>query len=95
MSNKLKKAFMGADRQGYIFYCPGCEQDHMFVTKDEKPPVWAFNGNMVRPTFNPSLLLRREGHTCHLFVRDGRIEYLPDCTHELKSKVVSMPDVEE
>lgn len=29
---------------------------------------------------------------CHSFIRDGRIEYLSDCTHELKNKIVDIPD---
>jgi len=28
--------------------------------------------------------------TCHLFVKNGQIEYLPDCTHELAGKTVPM-----
>jgi hypothetical protein len=27
---------------------------------------------------------------CHLFVRDGKIEFLGDCTHELAGKTVPM-----
>ena len=28
---------------------------------------------------------------CHCFVRDGRIEYLSDSTHEFRGKSVDMP----
>ncbi len=61
-------------------------------------PVWTFNDDMDRPTFSPSLLCRwteGEEHTpkrCHLFVRDGRIEFCGDCTHELAGKTVEMED---
>lgn len=30
--------------------------------------------------------------TCHSFVRDGRWEFLGDCTHELASQSVDVPD---
>lgn len=30
--------------------------------------------------------------TCHSFVRDGRIEFLGDCTHELAGQTVDIPE---
>jgi hypothetical protein len=30
--------------------------------------------------------------SCHSFVRDGRIEFLSDCTHELAGKTVDLED---
>jgi hypothetical protein len=30
---------------------------------------------------------------CHLFIRDGQIQFLSDCTHELAGKTVPMEDV--
>ena len=32
----------------------------------------------------------RESPRCHSFVRDGRIEYLGDCTHSFAGKTVDM-----
>lgn len=32
---------------------------------------------------------------CHSFVRDGRIEYLGDCTHALKGQTVDLPEIAE
>jgi len=52
---------------------------------------------MDKPTFAPSLLCN--GHDpalrCHSFVRDGRIEFLPDCQHALAGQTVELPDWEE
>lgn len=31
---------------------------------------------------------------CHSFVRDGKIQFLGDCTHELAGKTVDLPDME-
>jgi hypothetical protein len=31
--------------------------------------------------------------TCHTFVRDGKIQYLNDCTHELAGQTVDLPDI--
>lgn len=30
---------------------------------------------------------------CHSFVTDGRIQFLGDCTHDLKAQTVDLPDV--
>lgn len=32
-------------------------------------------------------------HVCHSFVRDGRIEFLSDCTHALAGQTVDLPEV--
>lgn len=29
---------------------------------------------------------------CHSFVRDGQIQYLSDCTHDLAGQTVDLPD---
>jgi hypothetical protein len=42
--------------------------------------------------------VEREGiacAVCHSFVRDGRIEFLTDCTHALAGKTVDLPIVPE
>ena len=57
---------------------------------------------MDKPTFNPSMLVNKDlnnpddrgngyvRHRCHSFVRDGKIQFLNDCTHELKGQTVSL-----
>jgi len=37
---------------GWTFDCPGCDRSHMVTTG------WAFNGDEVRPTFSPSVLVQ-------------------------------------
>jgi hypothetical protein len=32
-------------------------------------------------------------HVCHSFVRDGRIEFLSDCTHALAGQTVDLPEM--
>lgn len=54
------------DRGRYVFYCPGCSSIHCYWTAEykneidptDKPPVWTFNGDWIRPTFRASLLNR-------------------------------------
>lgn len=35
-----------------------------------------------------------EPNVCHSYVTDGRIQYLDDCTHELKGQTVELPEWE-
>lgn len=39
------------------FYCPGCRCMHGVWIAGEM--VWTWNGDMVRPTFSPSILIRQ------------------------------------
>ncbi len=75
----------------YIFHCPGCECLHSYdVRTDGGRPNWTFNGDFDRPTFSPSLLY--PDRICHLFLTDGKIRFLGDCTHKLAGQVVEMVD---
>lgn len=77
----------------YIFWCLGCRCAHYF-----KVPPWIFNGDMEKPTVRASILVRGvvDAATdptptrCHLFLTDGRIDFLNDCTHHLKGQTVPM-----
>ena len=73
---------------GAWFLCPGCDEAHVFYL-----PRWTFDGNRESPTMTPSLLLRRPGHVCHLFLTSGRLQFLSDCTHELAGKTVDLPPI--
>lgn len=49
-----------------------------------------------------SLVLDPEGRIlgavewqCHLFLRDGQLQFLGDCSHELAGKTVPLPDLPE
>lgn len=97
----------------FMFFCPGCQEHHAVWTKKRNAlgAIWDFNGDMERPTFNPSLLIRGKrpitgeeyrrimageklaipDRVCHSFIRAGRIQFLPDCTHELAGKTVPLP----
>jgi hypothetical protein len=85
----------------YFFYCPGCKCGHHFNTI-APGPIWDFNGNTEKPTFTPSLRIFTratndypEKTHCHLFLTDGRIQFLTDCAHDLKGTTVDMVDFPE
>lgn len=57
------------------FRCPGCGDIHQITIRTDDPanrPSWIFNGDMVRPTFEPSILVtsghfmagHKEGKSC-------------------------------
>lgn len=73
------------------FYCPGCEHIHA-INK-----TWTISGSKDAPTVSPSVLTRggSKDSTCHLFIRNGMIEYLNDSVHELAGKIVPMVPREE
>lgn len=80
-----------------MFWCPGCDGPHCVPTvkSAHQAGLWYWNGSLDRPTLEPSLLTRYGGETtlvCHLFVRDGKIEYLSDCTHRLAGQTIDVPD---
>lgn len=46
---------------GYAFLCPGCKSVHCIWvdSRDIRPGAqWSFNGNVDKPTFQPSLLIK-------------------------------------
>lgn len=108
----------------FYIKCPGCKGLHIFtvgydspadmekakaIRGDGKAPVWTFNRNLGRPTFQPSMLVTWGGWenkdsngrlisnvpkgVCHSFVTDGKIQFLNDCTHALKGQTVDLPEV--
>ena len=53
------------------------------ITDDEHKRIMA--GEHVEP----------RPYVCHSFVREGKIEFLGDCTHALKGQTVDLNDVVE
>lgn len=83
-----------------LFHCPGCEYSHAFRVAGEGRPMWTWNGDLDRATFAPSLLYRLERtdggeHVCHSYVREGRIQFLNDCTHKLAGQTVDVPPLDD
>ena len=71
------------------FFCPGCQCSHAYTV-----PRWTWNGSFEKPTFHPSLLCNKDdpARRCHLWIKDGVIEFLNDqCHHVLRGKVPMEP----
>ncbi len=97
IGSKLRSAEGGR----VAFMCPGCKMMHHVTVEPGPGPQWSWNGNPDAPTFSPSVLVRwpdpdspgKYIATCHSFVRDGRIQFLNDCTHALAGQTVDLPDL--
>ena len=93
---KIKKVPKSETESNYHFSCPGCNCEHAF---DDR---WQFNQDFNKPTISPSFLQRGfigfDGEEkmygiCHSFIRNGMIQFLGDCTHELKGQTVELNDI--
>lgn len=79
---------------GWIVHCPACEYGHLFDHR------WTFNGDQESPTFTPSMLVNANIDLskyptlkrCHSYVTDGRIQFLGDCSHEMRGQTVDLPE---
>lgn len=81
----------------FIAYCPGCKMLHVITANPEAMIKWDWNGDRLKPTFSPSLLVRYTvpagDVVCHSFIRNGQWQFLSDCTHSLAGQTVNMlPD---
>lgn len=82
------------------FRCPGCKHPHKVGIREgtNVGHVWDFNWDYEKPSFNPSYLSTHPrtkpipNYVCHLFIRDGKIEFLTDCSHDLAGQTIDIPD---
>lgn len=77
----------------HVYWCDGCDMRHHV---DE---TWGFNGDYVKPTFTPSVLVTWTGSNnprlaaidkCHTFVTDGVVDFLGDTGHTLAGQKVPL-----
>jgi hypothetical protein len=79
------------ETDGYMIFCPACKCGHLFDKR------WWFNGNLEKPTFKESMLVcgGAQNVTCHSYVTDGMIQFLPDSTHALAGQTVELKPLHE
>ena len=79
--------------RSFKFICPGCNCEHVFND------TWKFNYDFENPTVKPSVLVRgflgfknEEPFygTCHSYIKNGKIRFLEDCSHDLKNQTVEL-----
>ena len=104
MIKKIEPVVRGENETviGYMYECPGCKFSHVVYTEERNSlgAKWSFDGNIENPTFSPSIKCtynygpKYKEAVCHHFIRNGKIEFLNDCTHELAGKTVDMLPIE-
>lgn len=86
----------------HCYWCPGCDSLHCIAIRphvQDNGAGWDFSGTLECPTYAPSQLSSWEGTVdgvptktvCHTLIREGKIEFLNDCTHELRGQTVPLP----
>lgn len=78
-----KKVLRKTEEGSFVFMCPACRCGHWFND------TWQFDGDFEKPTISPSILVTGANELgdktiCHSFVKNGVIDFLGDCTHELR-----------
>ncbi|QOT75041.1 DUF6527 family protein [Cupriavidus basilensis] len=58
----LSKVLQDSPGNGLSFWCPGCRTSHTIQHGAGPGPRWAWNGDVERPTFTPSVLVRTGHH---------------------------------
>lgn len=80
-----------------IYWCPGCLTYHGApLIQENAGPVWKWNGSLSHPTLQPSVLCRGfvDAPRCHHFLREGKLEFLRDCSHKMAGKTVELENEE-
>jgi hypothetical protein len=85
----MKEIIEVNDKGEYFHWCQGCNQLHMINTlhKNDNGAIWSFNGNLKKPTFNPSINIVGQ---CHYFLRDGMLIFCNDSRHKLAGQTVPL-----
>jgi hypothetical protein len=97
MPSAVRTKLIDKERGHYWIHCPACNHKHVFAvgTPFGNDAQWSFNGDLEKPSFGPSMLIRwpeqGKNKVCHFFVTDGMIKFQGDCTHQFRSKTLPLP----
>jgi hypothetical protein len=90
--------------KGIAHWCPGCKELHLIhlTEKNWIGAKWEWDGNLVQPSIKPSVhIIVRDpdgeikDEVCHYHLRNGQLEFVNDCTHELKGVTMPLPPLPE
>lgn len=90
---KVKLHLSNDTEEIWGFKCPACGRTHQFWTKKDGKPWWSFNGDVENPTVHPSVAVTMHDGFCHFFIKDGKMQFLNDCTHRLAGNTVEMENI--
>lgn len=84
-----------------IHWCPGCEMIHPvhIGMPNHLGAKWTYNEIPDCPTLSPSVNISL-GTTaagierrCHYWLRNGKLEFCSDTTHEYSGQTINLPDL--
>lgn len=83
---------------GYSYFCPGCFCDHFInvAHPNSLGAKWSVTGPLSSPTVSPSIHVfytdakGNRNTQCHHHVRDGKIQFLNDCMHDLRGQTIPL-----
>lgn len=82
----IEQIDLGPDEgQGWIFFCPACEEHHQINGR------WRIFPTAPGPTIRPSY----RDSKCHLLVTGGTLYYLKDSSHRFAGQSLKMIDLED
>lgn len=99
---KLRDHYQGPQNCYAVFMCPGCHSEHILGIADGCTGArWTWNGDLVRPTFTPSVASR--GHKLELdakgewtgeWARDAAGNLIPSVCHSFVTdgQIQFLPD---
>lgn len=96
--SRFRLDYTGPDKTStkrLTFFCPGCKGHHFFLVAGNQPcPCWKWNGDRNLATFTPALMFQGGPNKtrCNSTVTNGRIQFYPDCSHELAGQTVDVPE---
>lgn len=102
---KLSKSDLYESR--LIFFCPGCKSEHAIPVDGPRAWQWngsidspTLSPSILRkcgPWGDESVLPedfdpKTRMSICHSFVKEGKIQFLSDCTHHMAGQTVELGD---
>lgn len=60
---QLSPILRDTEDNGLMFWCPGCNNPHIVHHGVGPKPSWGWNGDVNRPTFTPSVLVKGRDFT--------------------------------
>ena len=103
---QINRYFRSIEGGSIAHWCPACHTLHYFPKKPlENGAKWSFNNNFENATFTPSMHITVEAfidddgtilcpkEVCHYNLTNHHLIYCGDCTHDLRGKTVSLPEL--
>jgi hypothetical protein len=88
-------------RKPYLFWCPGCDREHIIFTMGQYPHEIVFKDG--EPTVSDVIKAATVGNdgngsvaieTCEVFITDGLLRYTAACSHRFAGTYINMVDMD-